>query len=440
MLAILLAALTPLAAAAVQPPRPQNLVIIAVDGLRADHLGLYGYARPTSPALDARAASAVVFERAIAQASWTLPSFTTLFSSRDPIDHGINTSLVSAESHGDLLAEVLRAAGFQTAGFVGGHFLDPIYGLARGFELYRGDGEAVFRFFPETATQGAEWIRSWGPGRHFLFVHGNDVHPPFDLARQPPVMRHVFDAGYRGPVDDTLVDYSFVEAFNGEPGQTPRPDPGYLRRVQEIKNNPRDLAHIVAHYDAQIRESDEAIKPVFEALAAGGHDKDTVVVLMADHGLEFGEKGKLATGYHLTQYQTVIRVPLIVWVPGLPPRRVPEPVELMDVAPTLLQLLGVPAPSSYQGRSLVPLLEGKREPGRLAFSSSSTLGDSRRDPRMFSVQDERFKLIYDADTRALTLYDLAQDPDETHDASRRRPQDLKRLLRALSDHLRRTLP
>ncbi|NNN06849.1 MAG: sulfatase-like hydrolase/transferase [Elusimicrobia bacterium] len=425
-----------------EPATPRNLVIIAVDGLRADHLGLYGYARATSPKLDARAKSAVVFDRAISQASWTLPSFTTLFTSVDPIDHGVNTSHVTLGPGLRLLAEVLKDAGFKNAGFVGGHFLDPVFGFARGFDLYRADGEGNYRFLPQTAAQGADWIRGWKNGRHFLFIHGNDVHPPFDLTSQGAKVRHLFDADYRGPVDDTLIDYQFVAEYNKVPaesqGLTPPPD--YVRRVDEIRADPRSVRHISAHYDAQIRHVDDTLPQVFDALARTGHDADTIVVLLADHGLEMGEKGRLATAFHLTQYQSVVHVPLIFWVPGLTPRRVSRPVELLDVAPTVLDFLGLPAQASYQGRSLAGLARGQSEPPRLAFSSSSLIGDTRRDPPMFSVQDERWKLIYDSITRSRRLYDLAADPQENVDVSGGHPKQLARLTQALADHIRRQVP
>ena len=441
MTAVLALALWPAAASA--SPR-YSAVVIAVDGLRADHLPFYGYQRQTAPRLSARAASAVVFDRAVAQASWTLPSFASLFTSRYAEAHGLNGMHSVLAPGQTLLAEALRQAGLRTAGFVGGHFLDPVYGLSRGFETYRGDGLAVYRRFPETAAQAAAWIEAHKDERFFVFVHGNDLHPPFDLGDRGAAETSAFDPEYHGRLDSMLVDYLFVQVFDGLPfqaiGLTPSQD--YLDAVAAVRASPQDVAHLAARYDDRIAEADAAIEQVFAALEKTGRSRDTIVVLLSDHGFELGEKGKLATAFHASQYGAITRVPLVIWHPGLSARRVAAPVELVDVAPTLLDWLGVAAPKTFQGESLAALAAGRRlkAPRPYAFSTSSVVTDVQGRIVMHSVEDGRWKLIYDVAPPKARLFDLSADPAETSDVSATHRDVERRLLSALSEHLKEPLP
>lgn len=421
-----------------------NLVLVAVDALRADHLPFYGYSRQTAPHLTARSASAVIFERAIAQASWTLPSFVSLFTSLYPQEHRVNNQFVSMAEKERNLTEILLANGSNTAGFVGGPYIDPVYGFQRGFKLFRGCGAGNYRFFSETAAQAADWIRSQKGGRFFVFVHGNDLHPPFNLTHEGEKIRHVFDDQYAGPVDAMLIDYRFVSLFNMQnSSRVPsfihdlKADPDYLAQLDTIRTSPRDLEHIVAHYDGRIHEADKALEQVFDALRQTGHDKDTIVILLSDHGLELGEKGALGTGWHASQLETIIHVPLVIWHPTLRPRRVKEPVELVDVAPTALQMLGLPPEPAFRGRSLVGLAAGlpSSENPRYAFSMSSITDVRDIFPRLHSVQDGRWKMIYNPETGLWSLFDLHLDSTETKDIFASNPSVVKRLKNALSRHL-----
>src|SRR5581483_6864323 len=265
-----------------------NLVIIAIDGLRADHLGAYGYSRPTSPNIDSRSKQAVVFERAVAQATWTLPSFTTLFSSRYPHEHQVLSHSRSAPPEIPLLAEVLRNGGYRTAGFVGGHYLDPCFGLARGFEHYRSGGMGAWRFLSQTIPQAVRWIQENGSKPFFVFVHGNDVHPPFDIPDEAERSESRFDPSYRGSIDSLPPDYTYVLAYNrnaGDHSHLPdgaNPPEPYFLAVDQARSNRRDMEHLVAHYDDRILAVDAQIETLFRELHRSGRDQDTIVVLMAD--------------------------------------------------------------------------------------------------------------------------------------------------------------
>lgn len=425
-----------------KPAPAYNVVIIAVDGLRADHVGSYGYKRDTTPRLDARAKTAVIFERAIAQGSWTLPSFASLFTSRYPESHQAVTFHRTLSPTDISLTQVLHDAGLRTAGFAGGHFLDPIFGFARGFDVYRASGWGIYRYFQQTAPQAVKWLQDNKDKRFFIFVHGNDLHPPFDLANEGEHVNHHFDSLYKGAVDSIFPDYFFVAAYNNPPSMLQRdlgfiPSPGYLKRVEDIRSNPQDIEHLVAHYDDQILAADAQIEKIFDALKTTGHDKDTIVILTADHGMEWNEKGKLATAFHATSYDTVIRVPLVIWHPELKPSRIKDPVELVDLAPTILDWLGLPSPSAFQGKSFAALA---KEPGRTpqekryAFSSSSKYDDSGDDLYILSIQDRRWKLIFFKNQNKLFLYDIEKDPGETTDLRTQQPTVTAQLTKKLSEH------
>lgn len=431
----LVALLVLLCAARVEAKPSDHIILISVDGLRADHVGFYGYDRNTMPNLAKRVPTAVRFERAVTQASWTLPSFASLFTSRYTQDHGVYHMNHRLSSDEVLFTEVLQEAGYRTAGFVGGPFLEPQFGFARGFDVYRAGGS---RSFIETAPQAAQWIRENIDKRFFVFLHGNDVHPPFNLPRSGESIRHVFDKTYRGSVDSMLLDYYFVKVYNRYafgPSEL-QPDAGYQQQVEEIRLNARDVEHIVAHYDGQIFAVDEALEPVFKVLEEHGLEEDTIIIFTADHGLEMAEKDMFGTGYHATVWESINRVPLVIWHPDFHPRVVQEPVELVDVAPTLLDLIGVPVPERYKGRSLTGLMHGEKgEEEWLAFSASTVVSPENR-IRLYSVQNERWKCIYDVANGHSALYDLASDRGEASDISAQHPDVALRMLHQLLKHMR----
>ncbi|MFA6092722.1 MAG: sulfatase [Elusimicrobiota bacterium] len=417
---------------------PRNLVILAMDALRADHLPFYGYSRDTAPNLARRAGSAVIFENAIAPSSWTLPSFASLFTSLHPHQHGMNSRHRFLPEEHPILSELLQAAGLRTASFTGGHFLDPLFGFSRGFDLHRPCGWPLCRFFPETAPQAARWIRKNADKDFFAFVHGNDLHPPFDARGQDEEHAHAFDEGYRGPADEAFVDYMFTYLYNRAPVEVAGfvPPERYRKTVEAVRADPKALAHIVAHYDSRIREADAAVEQVFKTLEETGRMKDTLVVMLADHGMEWGEKGRLATGCHAALYETLTHVPLLLWHPSLSARRVYSPVQLADLGPTLLELLKKERPRAWRDASFAALAQGApaRAP-RHAFSSSSLIGDPENRILLHSVRDERWKLICDPFSGKRELYDLEKDRAETLELSEREPAQCARLGQALKEHL-----
>jgi arylsulfatase A-like enzyme len=334
-----------------------------------------------------------------------------------------------------MLTGLLRGLGYRTAGFVGGPFLNPEYGFAKGFDVYNAGG---WRYFRETLPPALDWIRD---GVHkkekapfFLFVHGNDVHPPFNPAL-PEATRRRFDPDYKGPADDLLLDYYFVRVFNRSPWSGgPPPDDAYIKKVEEIRADPRSIPHISALYDGQVSQVDEAFEKLWRTLDEEGLLQNTIIVLLADHGLELGERGLLGTGYHTVGLETITHVPLIFWGPGIAPGKNSDVAQLIDVAPTLLALIGAPAQPLFEGTALRP-----GAPEHAALGESTVVGGDGSIP-LFYLRDPRWKLIYRLDGPVSELYDLTADPRETNDVSKANAAAARGLVEKLLQRTSSTKP
>ena len=278
--------------------RPPNIIVILVDTLRADHLGCYGYARPTSPFLDSLAARAVFFESCSAVAPRTEPSVASLFTSLYPSRHGAVNSLTVRDQKQVLpervvtLAEMFRANGYGTAAVLTNGNASARFGYAQGFEtspmLHDARAAAVgTRALAELGKLGAE-------RPFFLYLHYMDPHSPY----LPPVpYQNHFDPEYRG----TILGTSHEQIFRILAG--------------EETATARDIEHLIAQYDGEILYLDQALRTLFSALRAEGYLENTLILFTADHGEEFWDHGKLFHGY--TLYQEQLHVPLFVWGEGL---------------------------------------------------------------------------------------------------------------------------
>lgn len=413
---------------------PPNVIVVGADTLRADHLGLYGYGRATSPNIDRLAARGAVFERAYAQGSYTLPSFASVFTSLYPEAHGATNRRARIKDSALMLAELFRERGYRTAGFTGGPFIARPYGFGKGFDDYlAGD---LPRPLDAYVAPALDWIDA-APGKpFFLFLQPQDVHPPFDLLALPKEERGRWDAGEGAAADKYLGSLYFYLLLNGEPnGDDGPPAPPELKReLESVMGDPAARRRMVALYDERVSHLDRAFGAFWADLEKRGLLRNTVVVLLSDHGTLFGEDGKFGHGTHLSTSEGIFHVALVVWAPGRKPARVASPVELVDVAPTLLALTGAPVPPSFQGRSLVPLLEGaSRE--RPVFGTATVAGNDARTRRF--VRDGRWKLSVDDPGPAAVLADLAADPGETKDVSSAHPDVVKRLQGELARHLQR---
>jgi len=306
----------------------RKIILISLDTLRADHLGVYGYSRDTSPRIDEFARRAFVFERALASAPNTPPSQMSMMTSRYPGQHGFTGDGDTMAPSLETLAERLRKAGLQTAGFVDGGYLSSEFGFDRGFEIYDDEGGGLEEILPRALA----WLDANGDDPFFLFLHSYDIHAPY--LSPPPYGGMFHDEPYTGdliPTAERMDEIFFAQ-------QTVEPE---------------DMQHLVDSYDEGIRYGDAQIGRLLDHLRSSGRLEDTLVVLTSDHGEEFGEHGSVL--HWQLFFQPNLRVPLIIRPPrGIDgPFRVDDQAELIDVLPTLLALVGAEPLAEAQGRSLV---------------------------------------------------------------------------------------
>ena len=323
---------TPVVVGGAPDPRP-NVLILSLDTLRSRNVGTYGYGRDTTPFLDAFATRGAVFEETVTTSVTTGPSHMSLFTGLYPVNHGLRTGLDWKLPDTRTVAETLRDAGYHTAAFTENGYIDRLRGFGAGFEEYtenrgdrkRGPGEVRVTF-----GQAERWLER-GPRRpFFLFVHTYQVHAPFV---PPEAYTGLFvDDGFPGPEDPTM------------------------RRHRD-------------DYDREIRFVDDRVKALLAALDAAGLADDTLVAILSDHGEEFGEHGLYQHGGAV--YEETIRIPWLLVGPGVPAgRRVATPASLIDVMPTLFDLIGRPVPEGLDGVSLRPALEGASMAPRTLFTEA----------------------------------------------------------------------
>ncbi|MGE0638818.1 MAG: sulfatase [Thermoanaerobaculia bacterium] len=389
-----------------------DILLILVDTLRADHLSAYGYVRTTSPFIDGLAARGTLFESHRAQAPCTFPSANSLLTSQLPDrflerirnEFGIPESIPS-------IAEILAARGYSTAAVSA----SPIVRANPGRYNHEGGFGRGFAEFHEDCTwKDASCVnrealalgeRLDGDAPAFLYLHYIDPHGPY----RPP-------AGFARRYADSSADAAFPAAVTtGEPSEEAR----RLDAGQPATVTREEIAHWIDLYDDEIAYLDQRVGELIEAVTRWSPQRPLLVALISDHGESFLEHGSLA--HCRTLFESEIRTPLILAGPGIPRgRRVRGPSENLDLVPTLLDFAGIELPAgAFAGRSLRPEIEQGPEVGsqpQVAFRGTAA-----------AVIDGNFKLIFNRSGRWRRLYDLAADPDETTDLSRRNRRTVARL-------------
>lgn len=402
---------------------PRNVVVITVDTLRQDHLGYAGYPRDTSPTIDRFSTGCLVFQNALVQWPKTTPSVTSMMSSTYARSNGVRR--VCGQRVPDdlmLLSEILSDAGYETAAVVSNRFLGGRFGFDRGFEQFvemwhgrRDDAEAV-------TSEALRWLRTRDSERaFFLWVHYLDPHAPYD----PPGT--AADTIFETEPADGSVKLSFADDDR---------DVGVVPRHARIEGRD-DLAFYVARYDAEIRFLDDALGDLLGALDSPSLARSTMVVLTADHGESLGDHDYFFE-HGRFPYDACLRVPLLFRVPWLevPDETVVEPVDLLAVAPTILEAIGESAPDSFQGRSLLPLFSSDRSV--LPEAVFAEAGYSAR--HQIIVRQGRWKLISVPDPEDRTmmagapyeLYDVEADPEESRNRAAEHPEVVSRLTSLLT--------
>lgn len=377
-----------------------NVVLVLVDTLRADRVGCLGSDRPLTPRIDDFAAGATLFTDASAHSSWTLPSVASLYTSTPPEVHGAGGKL--GAFHGldpDRLtvAEVFERNGAVTAAVINVLFMGAAFGMDQGFahldEVLGYDNEGE-RKADATTDAALTWIDENRGRRFFLLVHYFDPHLTYD---PPPAYRRRF-APAAGDVDF-----------------------GTARDVIALRRGRRELAPgtvgtLAQLYDAEVAWTDSQVGRLIDGIRERGLWDSTVVAFASDHGEELLDHGGFEHGH--TLYQELIHVPLAVRRPHQGAGRVVEtPVRLVDLAPTLLELAGLPVPRRFGGRSLVALMEGGRRDGLPVLASGNMWG-----PPLFAWRRGSHKLVIDTAEGVAELFDLEADPAELDELSGARPR------------------
>jgi arylsulfatase A-like enzyme len=412
----LLSALVLLALGSCRQARRPNVILVSIDTLRADHLGCYGYSRDTSPSMDGFRRDAILFEQAIAQAPSTLPSHASIFTSLLPRHHGSSVANSAGLADGaSPLAEILERENYDTASFNGGIQLDPLYGLARGFDTYVSARPSVARAellvdpvdkLDHAVSEAMNWIRDRKARPFFLFLHTYEIHHPYT---PDPAVLASMDPDYRGSLPDEISVELLTRINDGE-----------------IEIDDADLGHIVAAYDAEIRSADAAFGKLVDFLRNEGLYDDAVILVTSDHGEEFGEHGRVGWHSH-SLYDELLRVPLLIKLPGsrYGGETVAAQVRGIDLAPTILDELGVAVPDSFEGTSLLPLIGGSADGPEHAVSEKDVvLPDEEAAIRTLTWKWSRGRLFH-----------LPSDGLETTDVSQANTGTAQALSRSLDERL-----
>ena len=397
--------------------RGMNVIWISFDSVRSDHCSFNGYARSTTPNLDRVAARGARFPRTVAQAPYTLPSYASMLSSRyvsqlavqeqrDERDRSKILGVAPGPTAGDeLVSEALKGAGYKTAAFVQSWVSKP-FGFDQGWDLFRHEQESLAVKMPRVL----EWIEKNRAGRFFVFLYSTDTHYPFLHAHDRKNLYGAFPSTFEFSLDT-------IEGV----------------RAGKVHPSADDIANAMAMYDEGIHWTDADLAPLFAYLERSGLSENTIVVFNADHGEEFDEHGVISHGQ--TYYDGVVRTPLVITAPGMPRagRAIEQLTQNIDIAPTLLDMVGVERPRGWSGRSLKTALAGTEAPPA-ALAPRAAFTEGAWTFWIGSVTEENRKFILVTPQERM-LFDLARDPGEKANLAPSEADGVRRLYHVLMKHL-----
>jgi arylsulfatase A-like enzyme len=424
-----------------------NVIVISLDALRADHVGVYGYERNTTPNIDAIAGDGITFTNAFSNSPNTLSSHMSIFTSTYPNTHGVMFSRVGQSLPESILTlpEILKIYGYKTIWFAS--LLDYNLNLSEGFG--RGIEEAYDNTVPHLSRDDfLELIENNSEDRFFIFYHTSDIHDPYVT---PEPLNSKFDPDYNGSItgsyseffegervemkefyennatdffdrmhateDDekqAILDYLYNTSIETRKKyiefvvekqiipqeqldmETPRQR--FWEPVE--RNSPYDMEHVTALYDSGIFFTDSFMGEIRDTLEEAGILNKTILIITADHGEEFMEHGGIL---HEQLYEECTHVPLIFMIPEVPGGFRENLVQSIDILPTVLDILGIPVPTIAEGTSLVPSINNPgTETNEFIFSLWTGVS---------SIRTKEWKyIIYDSGKKE--LYNLLTDPDE----------------------------
>lgn len=390
------------------PDRP-DILLISIDTLRPDHLGAYGYSRPTSPRIDALAARGLRFDHARAASPWTLPSHMTMFTGLWPTEHQVIEDTLRLSPTVPLITESLHDAGYSTAAFVSTIYVSHLYGFDRGFDRFEdydiSEKENLHHQVRVDRVTADAWAyaQSAPAGKPmFVFLHSYDVHYPY----LPPAP---FDSRFDRVGTTKEAAYRTYAWFLKHPLTAER------------------LAHQEAQYDEAIAAVDQEIGELVARWEASG--RKLTVIVTSDHGEELGERGSWGHGH--TLYAEALRIPLVMVGPGITPAVRNETVGTIDIAATIAALAGKSWPGA--GRDL------RGDPGTRNFPAETSRFDTNRlsllEGALGGGAASGLRLDLDLSNHRRALYDTINDPKERTNLAGSRAADADRLERELYESL-----
>lgn len=405
-----------------------NVLVIGFDALQANHVSHLGYERETTPTLDTLASRGVSFANHYAVASWTVPSFMSYFTSLYPSEHGVvnkfsaytptekkisNLAEISPEVQ--TLAQAFKEAGYKTGGFTGDAGVNSVFGYAQGFDVYT--DEVAFGSVGNSSQHALKWLDENEGEPFFMFLHGYDAHGQF-----------------------SGIDETYESRF-GEKGEF-EITPSRQRDLREQGLAEGDLTMSEGEvqawndwYDSKILDADERIGSFLEEMEKRGLLGSTVVVVISDHGTEVYDHKRLDHGYSL--YNELIRVPLVVAVPGQEKSRlIKTQVRSIDLAPTLFAITGIDInevwESQVQGKSLISVITGEDKTNRPVFSETDYRNFTHK--RSY-IDEDGWKLIYTLETGGSELYNIRKDPMEREDVASKNGRRVEQMKEILFEHM-----
>lgn len=390
--------------------KAQNVILISVDTLRADHLSCYGYARETCPHIGTLAQEGVTFLNTYVSSPWTLPSHVSLLTSLHGVHHQVYHGDESMDPILVTLADVLRQHGLYCAAFTGGGFVSSIYGFSKGFDTYSEDAGNVFS--QDSAEHlfrlVSEWLDSHKDKGFFLFLHTYQPHNPYDCPYPYKTMFLEEEAKWR-----------HLDLMNFLGGKQ-----GIFKALSE-----EERQNVIGLYDGEIRYTDEElIGPLIDKLKKIGIYDQTMIVFTSDHGEEFYDHQGWGHGHSV--YDESLKVPLVIKFPGnrFKGRKIQYFVSLVDIFPSILEELGIRLKElEMDGKSLFPVIRGEEKRNRMFFADiASNVLDSHIPQKIstnsgeeklilnnrFSKEDLEFFLFPPPLSNPVEVYDLVQDPKE----------------------------
>jgi arylsulfatase len=384
--------------------RPGNVLLISIDALRADHLGWWGYHRNTTPFLDRLASEGTSFPLAFVNTHGTPPSHTTMLTATYQESHRVgmrddpaNSADLRLPEGIEAVQDILGQNGWATVAVTGGGYMSRDFGFDRGFEIFVDRVRTIEQGADELTTAIRNVSQADRPV--FALFHTYEVHSPYTA---PPAYDGLFGA-------DTCSIEATAEALI--PLQASAAD--HLSQA--------DFDCLARLYDRGIRHADDALRGLFDELRAIGFLDDAMVVITSDHGEEFGDHGGLL--HRGSLFDELLHVPLILWGACAHPNVIDQTLaSTIDIAPTILDCLGVEIPASMEGRSLL----------RPPASDEEQRVFSQYGAQIYSVRTRQWKLIAGGRWANPMLFDMRRDPEETRNVARDNPEVVADLLDELT--------